>query len=296
MPGGTLRQPRRRDRYRDCDVVRSPGRGPLPGDRRPDAGRAPTSVAGTPPLVVDARPRCRAPAGRGLRGLPDRPDRRPRLRPAHGVVRTAPGLLLRQRPPAGDVDRGGGAGLEHGRRGPQPGHAHGRLGAADGHGRDRRPTDRAHRQAAARERRRHPRVPRRRHRAARATRLDDLDRRHPDRRRQPLPVRPGDAPAQGRGGGRRARARRRDGGGDDARPEGEFESFWAGEPGGEATGELPVVVDAPDADAQLAALESAPLPAIDATNPTSRPSSRRRSRPRRPPSRNRCANPRPSPR
>ena len=52
-----------------------------------------------------------------------------------------------------------------------------------------------------------------------------------------------------------------------ARPEGEFESFWAGEPGGEATGELPVVVDAPDADAQLAALESAPLPVIDDDEP-----------------------------
>ena len=44
-----------------------------------------------------------------------------------------------------------------------------------------------------------------------------------------------------------------------AKPHGEFEDFWSGEPGGEATGELPVVVDAPDADAQLAALESAPL-------------------------------------
>jgi hypothetical protein len=51
------------------------------------------------------------------------------------------------------------------------------------------------------------------------------------------------------------------------RPEGEYEGFWAGEPGGEATGEMPVVVDAPDADAQLAALESAPLPIFDDGSP-----------------------------
>ena len=81
-----------------------------------------------------------------------------------------------------------------------------------------------------------------------------------------------------------------------AKPGSEFESFWAGEPGGEATGELPVVVDAPDADAQLAALESAPLPPIDDDEPDIAPSSRRRSRPRRPPSRNRRPSPRPSPR